>query len=448
MTIIIIPFNDLPYLSQYFGALANEGTFYILIIIMPLWVMVLLEKNKLRIPGNSSFKLLSLFWIWTIISFIFNIPDIISAEFKGRSGMEKYLFQMLILSLEISASLLIYFIFRNKPRFLSNVRYAIIISALIAGMYSIFEISALMGAEGIRIAVLDPVDSFIHGADIILSGGYYGRLRSVTAEASWFGVYSSLVFPWLLSFLTQKSKYSIFYILFVSYYTFMIVLTQSRTAYFVTIAEIVVFFLISGTWKNFLLRYKMRLGVFILVGLIAVLLNSIYFQGKSTIFEILASINDSDNMSNIARFGSQIAAINMAADHPVFGVGLGQYGFYMQEYVPRWAWISPEIIIYTSNSPGTSWPPVHNIFARLVAELGFIGLIIWVCFWGSLIKNCYRKYKAKKKLYKKDSTEVALITSMFGVWLSGFNGDSFSFFGYWLLLGVGWVYLKNNSFYN
>jgi hypothetical protein len=41
---------------------------------------------------------------------------------------------------------------------------------------------------------------------------------------------------------------------------------------------------------------------------------------------------------------------------------------------------------------------------------------------------------------------LALVVSIVGVLLSGFNADSFRFFGYWISLGAAWAYIsKTNS---
>ena len=48
---------------------------------------------------------------------------------------------------------------------------------------------------------------------------------------------------------------------------------------------------------------------------------------------IVSSVTDSENLSNIARSSMQNAALKMGINHPIFGVGLGEFGFNFPQYV-------------------------------------------------------------------------------------------------------------------
>jgi O-antigen ligase len=177
-------------------------------------------------------------------------------------------------------------------------------------------------------------------------------------------------------------------------------------------------------------------------GLTLVNLNS---SGKSLI-DVFLSLASKDNLSNIARFGAQLAGYQMALDHPVFGVGLGQYGFRVADYIPDWALVSEEIRKWISPTEGTAWAPVHNIYVRIASEGGFIGLLLWISMWGSVLLGCIRKYRSNTVASgQPDYLGLALVVSIVGVLLSGFNADSFRFFGYWLSLGAAWAYISQTN---
>ncbi|MEI7989580.1 MAG: O-antigen ligase family protein, partial [Chloroflexota bacterium] len=148
-------------------------------------------------------------------------------------------------------------------------------------------------------------------------------------------------------------------------------------------------------------------------------------------------------MSNVSRFGSQQTAYNIGLDHPIIGVGFGQYGFYMPYYLPDYAYNNPEIIIYASFLDNTAWAPAHGLFARLLAEIGFIGLALFVMIWATFLWSCWSTYRVLNKINPGlSSIGLALILSTLGVLMVGFTADTFRFFGYWFTLAVGWYYFE------
>jgi hypothetical protein len=70
-------------------------------------------------------------------------------------------------------------------------------------------------------------------------------LRSLSGEASWFGMYLSFVFPWLMSYYFTASKtYKYYYLVIIIYALILTFLTYSRTAYFIIAFQIIAFILI------------------------------------------------------------------------------------------------------------------------------------------------------------------------------------------------------------
>jgi len=86
--------------------------------------------------------------------------------------------------------------------------------------------------------------------------------------------------------------------------------------------------------------------------------------------------------STIMRVNDIVAGIAMAKSHPFFGVGWGNYIFNYLEYDPRfmsWWWMD---MPNSDNRPGT--PICPNLFVSVLAETGFIGLIAFLAFLGSV----------------------------------------------------------------
>ena len=188
------------------------------------------------------------------------------------------------------------------------------------------------------------------------------------------------------------------------------------------------------------MRNFITMGAKVGVFLIVVLATLMWAISSATIVEIdvldilLSFINSSNNshdLSNITRIGSQWAGWYMFLDNSFFGVGYGQYPFYYADYVPSWAWISYEVQNCSLNIPGSMMTPSHGIYTRLLAEAGLMGFLAWLfilfcMLWGI----CKSDVDADKKICYSISI-VALI-------LFGFNADGFRVFYYWIFLGIAW----------
>lgn len=409
-------------------------------IAMIIWSLGVIKVFKIKVPLHRSFLLLSLFFVWIIFSAAVNSPEIALASTKGRSGIEKLSLQLVMIIFCILATLVVYRSMIRIPECLVRYRRYALISFVICGLYSVVEIAFLSGS-GSAAMMLAILNHYILPETLNL---YPGRLRSVSGEASWFAMYCSMVMPWLLSYLFSECRQKWRYFLCFAYFILLVVLTKSRTAYVITTIQFGLFcfgvLISAGSQKSNRVRaLTIFLALVLLFGLTLVTLKSSGY-GLTEVFVSLASKR---NLSNIARFGAQQAGYKMALDHPAFGVGLGQYGFHVADYIPDWALVSVEIRKWISPAEGTAWAPVHNIYVRVASETGFVGLLLWISIWVSVLFGCTRKYRFNSLASgQPDYVGMALIISIVGVLLSGLNADSFRFFGYWLSLGAAWAYIS------
>jgi hypothetical protein len=432
-----MPFNDLEAMPRIFGEFRLEGSFYPVAFGIVFAGIGLLLNPRLSKPKHISFKMFLFFLAWVLISGTINCLTIAEVCTKGRTGIEKFILQAIVLLFVFFTTLLGYNVAVKvwKDRTLEIIRRAILLSFIIAGAYSLIEIQYLLGASWAGKALVGLNSLFRNDTAL------YPRLRSVCGEASWFGSYFSFVYPWLLSYLFQVKRGFLLYLCIVGYALAMVYLSLSRTAYFIMVAETFLFILLMIT-KNMTRKVKTQLLVFlfVLVGL-GFIVHFIPSPTKS--LQVIKSFvvkDTSYKLSNIGRFGSSFAGLRMGYANPIAGVGLGQYGFHMPEYTPSWAYASEEIKSWASTSPDTPWAPVNNIHVRIFAELGAVGLMLWLSIWGtSLISSFritrkFRYYNPEKKI-----SSIVLTVSIFGLILSGFNFDSFRFMAYWFLLAIVWA---------
>ncbi len=102
------------------------------------------------------------------------------------------------------------------------------------------------------------------------------------------------------------------------------------------------------------------------------------------------------------RLNDVVAGLKMLADHPVLGIGWGNYIFQYLRYDPKiigWWWINwPE----TQNRPGT--PVCCNLFVSIAAETGLAGFLIFMI----LIVTIFRQSIGRiKKCYDSNARVVA-----------------------------------------
>lgn len=428
ITILLIPFTDLP-LGTLFGELSSTAVFYWLIFVLGIWIFnfVIARNYKFYYSRHISTYYLLFFIVIILFSIIFNINDIYTNSFAGRSSFNRVTTQLSVLLFSVFFSLCLYNLLYKINLDLFFTRKYILFSFLLAGMYSLLELFYYLNILQLE-SIWDFFDSFLH-VEIVRAG----KLRSVTMEPSFLGMYLSFVTPWLLSYLLTSTRYKIIPIFLSLYLLLLTVLTFSRTAYFIIAFEffLFIFFYWREIIKDKKLLYNLGLAICCIAILIAAFIPAdlyVFSIGEQVIMSFFS--NESIfQASNVSRFGIMVSAFKMFLVYPLFGVGIGQFAFYFQEFLPTWA-VNTEILDWLN---GYAWVPIFNIYARLLAETGILGLSIWSLLWFSVLSKLYSLYKKNR-----DVLILVLFISLLGVLLSGFNIDSFRNFSLWLVLALFW----------
>ena len=96
----------------------------------------------------------------------------------------------------------------------------------------------------------------------------------------------------------------------------------------------------------------------------------------------LVAINDvrgidahAGNYAVIERLAHWQAAVEMARDHPIFGVGLGNYSVRYADYrLINWQ---------------LPLGHAHNTYLNLLAETGMVGLFVYLAYWAYMLRICW-----------------------------------------------------------
>lgn len=242
-----------------------------------------------------------------------------------------------------------------------------------------------------------------------------GRLRSFYGEPGHFGVMAMFILPFLWYRVFElKKKGTALLLLF---FAFMIFMTHSRTALAVFCGELVVLLAISvfarySDWKRYivqvLLATILSFGLYVMAPIGVSLLCNVYSsytsitssaqnekgkniinkeqQSKSNQVEKtkkdLSSITSKNERSNGSRLGNLVAKLNVAKQHPFFGVGTGLESRYMVDNIPDFAKNNWEIKSWTRMTlqefgKGTGFASI-NEYAVILVEYGVIGLLLYL----------------------------------------------------------------------
>lgn len=432
MLFFALPFSSLPWFKSVFGEFSGEGAFYIGIVIVLMGIFGAIYKGCTFYGLTSKpYNKLIIFVTFAIFISFFSLADMVQNINKGRLGIERFISQSLILVFILS---FVYF-FSALLRGISHrtILHWIMISLAFPLIVGTFQ---LIGH------VLDNQlfqEAYVYIYQIVgdPSSEYIWRIRSVSFESSFFGIWVGFILPWVfVAFNTVRGLTKFLYLAIISTLYVLLVYSGSRIGLLISIVVTVLYILVpihftrkpSKTY-NFnkrIVTYAF-VTIFILLCLFFLYSNiDLYLS-----FEYGAEYAD----SNVARLSTQLSALSMGIDNLITGVGLGQFGIHYTTYYPDFLNTTVEINEWRDSSPETPWPPVHSLYARIFAELGVLGLALWASFILALLNQ--------SKVFINTANSrfdirfwTAHYVSIIGIALAGFSSDSFRFFYLWILLSI------------
>ena len=228
------------------------------------------------------------------------------------------------------------------------------------------------------------------------------RIPGFAFEPSWLaGQIAVIYLPWLFaSILTGFSltRWRWLEFVLIAMSVFLLVLTYSRSGLLMVLIACFLTALFFGRqkfiqvwdwWKRPLIpdqdqkpkklpAFAIRLGI--ILGLIVLLGLSLQALGNNTYFSRIWQSRKSNLVEYVIdiyagpRLAYSWSGMETFSQHPWTGVGLGASGFYLYSNLPDWSkTFIPEIS--TLLSPTNSiYPNTKNLFVRIIAETGILGL--------------------------------------------------------------------------
>ncbi|MCC6568666.1 MAG: O-antigen ligase family protein, partial [Anaerolineales bacterium] len=275
------------------------------------------------------------------------------------------------------------------------------------------------------------------------------RVSGMAYEPAWLaGQIATVYLPWLFASLltgVRVTRFKWLEIILLGFAGLLILATYSRGGLLTAGAATVLTFLLVGrgelrfAWNWFVSRnWILRLGVLALV--IASFVGAgLFLAQKGYIARMFESDAESveefvvENSAG-ARSAYLVSAMGVYEESPVLGVGLGASGLYMYDHLPDWSLTVVPEIAKQLNPESKLYPNPKNMYARLLAETGLIGFILFVAFMFSLLadsltalqhKNSYARYLG-----------IAGLFSWIAIAIYNATQDSFATPNLWINLGI------------
>jgi O-Antigen ligase len=383
-----------------------------------------------------------------LLSLAVNFTTIINDQFHDRNGLIKFVTTFSVLVYGICLSFCTLVVVRDDDRFLAN---GVLASAAIALIYCLFEYAS---QKGVGTGLFKTIDGILHGGfsdttlpwsgalNLKMTEGWDTRLRSVCFEPPAFGNYCGFAYPWIVYASFQASgRKRIAHFAFLLAFTGLIILSRARTGQLMLVAALALMAVIRILYLTPSRHPLLALGRITLPCLVPVALVCAAIGYADAYPGIVASVVDGDSVSNLSRLASQVAALSMFADHPFFGVGLGQFAYYEAVHLPAWGFLSDELgpSLTYSEAP---WPAVYSIFPRIAAECGIFAVVGWTLLWSLLIVAAIRAGRALGRDGRSSLTCYPVAATCLCVLVSGITTDTFRTPMIWIGLAMTLSFLE------
>lgn len=300
------------------------------------------------------------------------------------------------------------------------------------------------------------------------------RISGMTYEPNWFAEQiCMLLVPWLLA--SVLSGYSAFRwrwrwitveLLLLAWSVVVLAFTFSRAGIVNLLAVAFLGVLFFRPHRHPKARHhpaSLRTWVIRLVETmlaIAVVIGVIYFAGtKNEFFARIWNYWTDKKEHSLAGyfeylgFGARLTygdtAFAVYSDHPVIGVGLGNYAYFFEDYLPATPLAAtPEVLrIVTPDEGRDRLITPKNFYYRLLAETGIIGLAAFLSFLVAVTGCALFLWLARDKPERYWGS--AGLLGMLAFALAALSFDSFAMPNMWVVFGLitaaAWVFAQNPS---
>jgi O-antigen ligase len=410
-----------------FGELKGSASVYVLTVAI-LFATITTSPSEVVIP-RPLFVFATCLLVWLVVTTAINFEGILTSDFHGRSGFNKFASSSVVLIFGIASAIVCV---RPLQRVIAVEKLFVrplVIAVVACAIFAVPEILSWFSSAGELLYKIST--GLLHTADDE-EGRVAGRLISLAFEAPDLSYFCGFACPWmLLAYRLRARSHTLVTAPILAGLPLLLglitlLLSNSRTGVLMLagliFAELIYWIGLRG----------LRLGVLALVAAIPVFAAVVLVPwfALHNVDAALAS-GDVSTTSRLALFSTQASIF---ANNPVFGVGFGQFGFHASSVLPPWAWDSYEVVNWFEMFD--ELPPSFNVAGRLGAELGAPGLVIWYGFWGAAIIRIARAAASLPRYSSLNYLNAALLGSIFSLILGGMSNDPFRRPETWMLIAI------------
>lgn len=241
-----------------------------------------------------------------------------------------------------------------------------------------------------------------YGFDPYLSDLY--RLTSTIGQKNWISNYLAMIFPVAFSYFllekTKKNKIIYFVLLAILYTTLMI--CQSRGIWIsITLTVIIAIYIIFKLkfYEIFKINKKwlfLLLITFLIITIIYSTENPLEKSAITVTERVISTFDEQDPSLNMHLL-TWNTTINMIKDRPIFGSGIGTFKMNYLNYQAEFLKDNTYYVNYSGKAG-----EAHNEYLQIWAELGIIGLglflFIFYCFYKTIIDFYNNNKNVKEKI--------------------------------------------------
>ena len=442
LIIFFIPFTDTKFLPLP-GEFNTDLGLNLALVVTAFYVLNCFITGKYKFIVSTPLSFLYLLMIWILIGAIINFYSILISDFKNRTGLVKFIWQGFILVFTgffFTNYLMTSFRKMNVHVLFKKIRPVILIGFIIVFIYAIFEIIYLRTLNVLIKGVIDFFDTILLLKHPI---GIEERLSSIMFEPPFLAIYLVFATPWILSYMFDKKFIIALSPILLGF------ISGSRTSLIISLIQLLLFgyYFVKIKYGRVILVK----GFLVFIVLLAVFYvsnfsrSNDYVKGKIELFSKKTKSNS--QISNVSRWGTQLASYRIWKENPIFGIGFSQQGFHLKDHYSDTDYRNSYEIRFWSDTNYPTWPPGFSVYTRLLAETGIVGLIIFLLFLITLLRY---SYISLKMIYDPELKILALILFVcnIGFIINYMQFDSFRLISFWIITALTltlYRFLKNNK---
>lgn len=280
------------------------------------------------------------------------------------------------------------------------------------------------------------------------------RVSGLAYEPAWLaGQIATVYLPWLVAAALTRlrvTRFKLYETILLGFAFLLLLATYSRGGLFTALAALALTLLFSGRAeiragrKWFLAGFHggreliLRLGILVLAS--GALAGAGFFLSQKGYVTRLFN-SDAESVEEFiiensagARAAYTFGALGAYDESPWFGVGLGASGLYIYDHLPDWSLTTVPEIARQLSPENRLYPNPKNMYARLLAEAGMIGLFLFIALQFSILGDVLTTLKKNTPLTRYLS--IAGLFSWFAVTIHNATQDSFATPNIWINLGI------------